>query len=118
MGYQQSIVKLKADQLNNFMFFLKNNEKWMNDRGIQPNCMVRVAGDIELYTYQFKKDEVCVVIDGERHFQRGSEPDGLIGLEWVESIIFIDNVSTQILDEYFPRIEEEEFYKQFQNCAE
>lgn len=118
MGYQQSIVKLKTDQLDNFMNFLQENEDWFNERNIHPTCMVRVASDIELYKYTFKKGEMCVVIDGERHFQRASEPDGLIGLEYVEMVLFVDNLSTKILDKYFPQIDNEDFYKQFETSRE
>jgi hypothetical protein len=114
MGFQQSIVKLKENKFMDFIFFIQEETEWMKTRGLRPNCCVRVAADIDILKSKYKKDEICVVIEGERHYQRKSEPDGLWGLDLVESVVFIDNLSAEILDNYFPRIKDDLFYKQFQ----
>ena len=113
MGFQQSIVKAKQGQEEELISFAVNNIKWFRDREISPYDVVKVSEDVYLGGIEFKKDEICLMVGGERYYQRLSAEEGLSELDTVEYTYPIDNISHDLnsekdtgdlLDEYFPVI--------------
>ena len=115
MGFQQSIVKAKQGQEEALISFAINNGKWFSDRDISPYGAVRVTKDLWIGGTTFKKGEICLVVGGERHYQR-MYGEGLYEHDLVQHIYLIDDISHDLnsekdtgdlLDEYFPVIKDE-----------
>ena len=120
MGFQQSIVKAKKGKEEELIAFAVNDEKWFAERCISPYSAVRVSKDLFLRGSTYKKGEICLVVGGDRQYQRCTEKGGLSDLEFVDDILFIDGImydlnsekdDGELLDEYFPVIKDESFYE-------
>lgn len=121
LGYQESFVRAKENQLDNLMYFVARNKEWFDKRFIQPKCAVEVKESLDLDGYKFVKGEILLVVTGERTFQGENEKDGLKYLSFVDSVIpieILENISQNesiksLLENYFPVITNEEFYESY-----
>ena len=123
MGFQQSIVKAENGKNEELITFAVNNQKWFRDKDFSFYGVVRVSKDVDLDGIEFEKDELCIVVGGERYPQRLSSDEGLSELDSVKYVYPIDNISHDLfsekdtgdlLDEYFPMIKDGSFYEKYQ----